>query len=129
MKKLITLLLVLCAGVMNVSADDYIAGSWDEWANPVKFSYNTDGIGSATVSLTKDENYTFKFINSSTWYGNGGTMESGNRCGWQFRTDGGNTSFTPSTTEDHKFVVQWIEVSGTWYPYIRLRRRRVVNHE
>ncbi len=115
MKKLITLLLVLCAGVMNVSATDYLKGSWN-WGTPIEFSY--DGLGTATVSLAAATTYEFGLDNGGTWCTNSGTMIDTNCIGWQFAAGSGNAKITTTIAGDYTFKVEWKEVESKWYPYI-----------
>lgn len=112
MKKLLLLALVMIGGGMSVSADDYLAGSWkvsdNVWVmdETTKFTY-TDGTGKLTLTLAASTNYTFKFVNGSTWMGNSGTMTSSNCIGWEFSNSGGDCTLTTTIAGDYEFIVKW----------------------
>ena len=112
-KYLLMMTLALLGGVTQVRAEDNLYGSWDGWASPTLFDYSS-GDGKCTVSLAASTNYTFKFVNGSSWMGNNGTMTSDNRIGWLFESSGGNCTLTTTIAGDYEFIVKWIDSK----PYI-----------
>lgn len=108
MKKLLLLALVMLGGVVNVSADDYLPGSWNDWArnDASKFTY-TDGVGTLTLSLAASTPYTFGLDNDGTWRRNGGVMCFNNCTGWTFGTEGDNCTIYTTSAGYYTFTITW----------------------
>lgn len=120
MKKLLLLTLVLLGGVMQVSADNYLKGSWN-WSVSEKFGFDDNGWGTTTVNLDAGKTYEFGIHDSTSgnFYKNNGTMTSSNCKNWKFETPGGdNAKITTTIAGTYTFKVQWREDSGNWYPYV-----------
>lgn len=72
----------------------YLKGSFNSWgtSNPL-YTTNVSGLYSTTLKLNAGT-YTFKINTSSTWYGNGGTVEDTTKKtsngGWIFDTSSGD---------------------------------------
>jgi len=56
-----------------------------------------------TVTLEANKTYEFKILQYGIWYGNTGTMDSGNCTNWTFGADAGNCKITTTTAGDYKF--------------------------
>lgn len=66
-----------------------LRGSMNGWSSTAnKLTKIGDNLYGTKVTLSATS-YTFKFVNSSTWYGNNGTMD-GNANGWTFSTSEGD---------------------------------------
>ena len=110
MKKLLLLALVALGGVMNVSADDYLPGSWNDWKRDdvSKFNYpNGSGIGTLTLNLSANTSYTFGLDNGGNWLANGGVMCFNNCTGWTFGSGESNCTIYTTIAGDYTFTITW----------------------
>lgn len=84
------------AGSMNGS------GNWDD--QKVKMTESTTGVYTVTKSLTQGD-YLFKIKDSSSWYGNSGTMTRDNCSGWVMATTVNyDCKLTADVTGDYIFT-------------------------
>ena len=81
-----------------------IAGDMNSWT-AASNEMTGSGTVSTTISLSANTQYEFKVVdmNTSTWYGNGGTIKGG-ITDWNFTTDGGNTYLRTSCAGDYTFT-------------------------
>ncbi len=85
------------AGSMNGS------GNWDD--QKVKMTESTTGVYTVTKSLTQGD-YLFKIKDSSSWYGNSGTMTRINCSGWVMTTSEDDCKLTADVTGDYTFTFE-----------------------
>ncbi|MCQ2328611.1 MAG: InlB B-repeat-containing protein [Paludibacteraceae bacterium] len=103
--------------ITTSSSDTWKLMGLGDWSTGLTFDAN----GECTKNLSANTTYTgdatgFKIVkNSSTWYGNNGTMNSGNCTNWEFTTSGGNASITTTRAGEYKFKMS---VNGSGNPVL-----------
>lgn len=107
MKKLLLLALVALGGVMNVSAWNYLKGSFNNWTASADYCLDN---GPVAVYLTASETaYTFK-IHGDNWYGannNANITETTVINSFNTSGDSDNFNLTVTTSGYYVFSVNW----------------------
>ncbi len=104
------MLLVLVGGVMQVNADDYLPGTWNNWErnDASKFTYDDGGVGTLTLTLAGSTYYNFGIDKNGTWLKNSGTMVFNNCTNWTFGSgDGDNCTIRTTIAGDYIFTITW----------------------
>lgn len=86
--------------------DVYLVGTFNGWIYDDGHQMVDTGANyryELTLSLEANTTYEFKILQYGTWYGNTGTMNSGNCTNWTFGADTGNCKITTTTAGDYKF--------------------------
>ncbi len=98
MKK-ITLLFLALISVISINAVPYLKGSFNNWGGN-----NSLENGKTTVRLLANTTYFFKVEDNGKWYGNNGTMDSGNCTNWVFEENKNDAQIKTTITGDYVFT-------------------------
>ena len=108
---------LLLFGAQNAMATDYLKGSWNWDTGQVEFVY-TDGVGTATIHLAADSEYSFGIQNGKNWKSNSGII-SANVTNWEFSATSGNCTLRTDAEGDYTFTIVWSEISSdNWQPLL-----------
>ena len=83
----------------------FLVGTFNDWDYETGLTTYTGSNHhyEITVTLEANKTYEFKILQYGIWYGNAGTMDSGNCTNWTFDANSDNCKITTTTAGDYKF--------------------------
>ena len=121
MKKLLLLMLVLLGGVMQVSADNYLKGSWN-WSGSTTFTFNDDNPsrGFATVYLQANTDYWFRIEDGSSYRNSSEDITENHSANIiLYSSDNNDGKITTTIAGEYRFEVIWYKHNDEkYYPHI-----------
>lgn len=93
------------SGGSSTSSNWTLRGDFNNWsATDHKFTGSGNTL-TASVTLEANKTYKFKLNDGTSWYGNTGTMTSGNCTGWTFKSSEGDAGITTTSAGIYVFTL------------------------